>query len=68
MDSWPYVEPVLSVLLILVGFSLFMLNLLHGIWLMAEQKVRMSVYRFVSLLLFFGGSELFWAIIKGAPH
>ena len=68
MSSWPYVEPVLSVLLMIAGFLLFVLNALQGIWAMADKKARWLPYIFVSLLIFFGGSELFWSIFTSTPH
>ena len=57
---------VLGTLLLLSGFLLMVLNLLHPIWAMAQYKVKMLPYMVISIILFLSASELTWVIIKRA--
>lgn len=64
VSSWPGAGYVFGTLLLLTGFFLLILNMVQPIWAMAKHKVRMLPYMIVSLIIFFGASELVWVTIK----
>lgn len=55
---------VFGVLLVVVGFSLYALNLCQAIWALVKLKVRVVPYFILSMVMFLGTSELLWVLIK----
>jgi hypothetical protein len=64
VNHFPGAGIVFGILLVVAGFSLYVLNLCQAIWALVKLKIRVVHYFILSMAMFLGTSELLWVLIK----
>lgn len=68
VNNFPGAGIVFGILLVVVGFSLYVLNLCQAIWALVKLKMHVVPYFIFSMAMFLGTSELLWVLIKQYMH
>ena len=60
----PYIGNISGIVLVLFGFTLYMLNFMHGVRATITFKLNMALYLAINLIIFVSFTDFLWSLIK----